>query len=383
MLVQAVALGALGACTPRGRSGPPANPSPAVTRPCARGDLSFTVSARPADPALGQPVTVTARLVVTGSAPCLLQLDKGAEVGLDVPGGSAVWRREVTWTVAAGSTQTVHPGQAFTAAAPWDGSVSSQASSGGQRTAIRAAPGSYLLEASGGLVVGQAAPVTFTVLPVGGPPPAALCPQYCYLAVLGDFDGRSPDEVFAVYSTEPASPGEPRTTIWRARLTLAAGPLDIDLSPYLGGGAPAPAVRAVADTNGDGRDEIFLETDSGASTEQVAIFGLTDAAAGSMLTPARVIGRTSGEPLATFPLGGTAGHQDGIECAIGPNGVHQLQVVGWQTIPGSGSVSLAQTTYRWSGLTLTWFSSASGTDQGDPLSLPDPYLERANAGLQC
>ena len=291
-----------------------------------------------------------------------------------------MWGSPVTWTTT-GSTLTVRPGAPLRGTTTWVGLVADFPT----RTPVRVGPGTFQLTADFGLPSFSSsirAPVaTVTVAATDGRPADVLCPQYCYQAVLGNFDGQSPDEVFAEYTTKPLQPGQPDSSLWRARLTVAGGPLpDIDLSRFLGGGALAPDVRGLADANGDGRDELFLEVDSGASTEQVGIFALV----GSTLTPVRIVGGHAGDPVARLPVLGSAGHNAGIACTVGPKGEHQLVSVGWATPAGATPVPWVQTTYLWRGLTLIPASTISGiADGGDAFTAQDPHVQAANAGLQC
>lgn len=214
------------------------------------------------------------------------------------------------------------------------------------------------------------------------PSPTAACPRYCFQMVHANLDGTNPNETISIYSTEPLGhyPFQPVSAdAWHLRVSLPSGPLpDLGLSQFGGlGSTKGPGVLAVVDANGDGRDEVFIRTDAGASTSFVTIFGL----AGAALKPATLPG---GRP-ATFPLSGTVTHQGAVSCRMGPSGP-ELVTDGMGLDPGQMSGISDETTYRWAGLALIQIADSQGAFSvpgADTRNITDPHALAAMNGLHC
>ena len=149
--------------------------------------------------------------------------------------------------------------------------------------------------------------------------------------VRGDFDGdRRPDVVFSY----GALGSDGRATSWFLRTVLASGgvsTLKLD--------APAQLeVLGAADADGDGRDEVFVQLDHGASTSFVAIY----AAGEGRLVPVTEDGKA---PL-RFGLNGSVTHGDGGACTTGPDGRRRLVIRSVERT-NEGAYGWVEKTYTW------------------------------------
>jgi hypothetical protein len=207
---------------------------------------------------------------------------------------------------------------------------------------------------------------------VASPTQSDICPHYCYSLFFANVDGKSATETVAVWSLSPFGPSIPSAGLgWGLRVTLAPGVHpDVPLSSF-GRLNRAPDVLAVRDVNAEGRDEVFIVTDAGASTEFVTIFGLS----GGTLKPAVFSDGTQ----ATLSLGGSVTHLSAITCRTGPGGTQELVQTSMLVNPNRWE----ERAYRWSGLTLASVSDSAGTFSGDPNTSTEPHVKAAVAGLHC
>jgi hypothetical protein len=349
-----------------------ASSSPVALSNCLPDDVGFQADT---EPRMGEPLQITATVQNRGQATCTVP-NNGAvtfTAELQTSGGAYIGTSIVTAQAEpSAGAQVLNPGETITGTATWD----MRADYFGSRRPIRPAPGAYSVTFD--FAESRRVTIGMLVTSPRGPPPDQLCPRYCYMAVVANLDGRSSAGTFAVYSSEPAQPEPLNRPVWRARITLSTGPpIDVALSPYLAGGR-SPEVIAVVDANGDGKDEVFLLIGGGASTDFVSIFGLV----GRTLEPVRIVGSAPALGIDSFPLGGSATHEGGLECRVGPGGVRQLVARGWGTFGAPGTVDWVETVYRWAGLTLVKVSERKGTIPGDPFPFSDPHVT-AGEELRC
>ena len=122
---------------------------------------------------------------------------------------------------------------------------------------------------------------------------------------VGDFDGDGAHDQLLAYA-ELGAAGEPSQ--WHVRVVLATGHVtDLALdntSDWIG--PNGLVARRAVDANGDGRDEGFVTSTGGASTDAYNLFGLT----GCQLRQVRV---TGADPL-RFAVGASVGHAEGFDC---------------------------------------------------------------------
>lgn len=143
----------------------------------------------------------------------------------------------------------------------------------------------------------------------------------------GDADGDGTDDELRTYRV-----GEE----WHLQVELAAdGGADLVL-PSFGGGV---GLVGGADVDGDGTDEVWARTGSGASATIVGLARMSACALERVLFP-------TGE-LAEVPIGGSVGTTSGLECSA--NGL----VTFTATLTDGETYDVVATTYALDGSTLT------------------------------
>jgi hypothetical protein len=181
----------------------------------------------------------------------------------------------------------------------------------------------------------------------------------CVSSVTGNFDGRSSNEVFLAYGLPAAADAPPH---WWARLIGPQGArrdFDLNASGDLHS-LRTPRLLGAADGNGDGRDEIFMAVDAGASTLFVAIAEVT----GGALRLARVA-TGPGAGATSFALGGSVTHGGGLECS-GSGSRRILRALSAWSSDGT-TYSWEEIDYLWQDQRLQWGAKSSGTaGVGDP-----------------
>lgn len=178
-----------------------------------------------------------------------------------------------------------------------------------------------------------------------GSPAAAGCLSHA----TGDFDGDGAADKLMIYADTWTS-DRAIPAFWNVKIAFASGNVHIGRLDGIDSRL-RPLTRIAGDANGDGRDEIFIHLDHGASTEFWAMY-LWD---GSGLVAAR----EGGEPL-RLPVFGSTGHGAGFRCSAGV-----LEVL------GAGRIG-PDPTYNWTRRTLEWT---------DHRTLTEVAVERGTAKL--
>ena len=136
---------------------------------------------------------------------------------------------------------------------------------------------------------------------------------------VGDFDGDGAHDQLLAYA-ELGAAGEPSQ--WHVRVVLATGHVtDLALdntSDWIG--PNGLVARRAVDANGDGRDEGFVTSTGGASTDAYNLFGLTGCQLRQVGSPAPIrCGSRSARRLA-MPKGSTARAPTGTADGCLPSG---------------------------------------------------------------
>jgi hypothetical protein len=190
----------------------------------------------------------------------------------------------------------------------------------------------------------------------------------CVSAVTGDLDGDHVGDLLIVFAGLDRSrrPGS-----WRARaITAAGGRADLTLVD-----GPSAAQRflrtsGAADADGDGREEIFVNADRGASTQFLEILALD----GGRLVAIEEHGRGR----LRIAVGGSVTHGDGGECRdVDGDGRPELVLASATTNDGR-IYTIEERVYRWSGREVVLETTTSRTLGGAA-----PAAGRAFYELEC
>lgn len=174
----------------------------------------------------------------------------------------------------------------------------------------------------------------------------------CIAEVSAELDADGKPDRFVIYADHDAS-GRPRG--WHADALLASGrrsSLPID---FVNEEQP-PGILGAVDADKDGRAEVFVQVDQGASTSFVALFHVV----GDQLE------RVKAEKTEiTFGLGGSVTHGAGIECReVDGRSPPELIASGASSEDGK-TYPWAENIYRWSAGNLTLWKTIEGTLRGD------------------
>lgn len=193
--------------------------------------------------------------------------------------------------------------------------------------------------------------VAATVVPFAAAavPNAGLPRRFCASSIRGRFDSDKRRDVAVVYSTRPRCDAVNGRS-WYLSVRLASGGV---LRRALGNDRPAfagesdfgcetwCAVRAVPDFNRDGRHEIEVSLQQGATQEQRGIYGVVR---GKLR---RFSGRPTGNRL-SFSYGGGLRYGAFVVCRTRPH-AHVVVAVGWGLVDDAHS-SVGETIYTFNGL---------------------------------
>jgi hypothetical protein len=194
--------------------------------------------------------------------------------------------------------------------------------------------------------------------------------------IAGDFDGDHARDQLLAYAELDAA-GQPSR--WQVRVELATGRVaDLTLDATWVGPNGLVARRAV-DANGDGRDEGFVTSTGGASSDAYNLFGL----AGCQLRQVRIAGSSALQIL----VGASLGHAEGFDCQRTDRRGRRLLTL-WgieraQDHPDGRSIyTWTATSYRWAAGTLVQpVGTTSGTFVAAPEDPPPAELTtRCGAG---
>lgn len=175
----------------------------------------------------------------------------------------------------------------------------------------------------------------------------------CIAAVSADLDADRKLDRFVVNADFGPS-GKPRG--WHAEALLAAGPRSRVQIEFVNEEQP-PAILGAVDADRDGRAEVFVQVDQGASTSFVGIFHVV----GDRLQRVK-----AGKQEITFGLGGSATHGAGIECReVDGKAPPELIAAGASSEDGE-TYPWVENIYRWADGNLTLWKTAEGTLRGDP-----------------
>lgn len=190
----------------------------------------------------------------------------------------------------------------------------------------------------------------FDRIGVGSPAAAG-----CLSQATGDFDGDGNADKLMIYADTWTS-DRAIPDFWNARIAFGSG--DVHIGRLEGiDKRLRPITRIAGDANGDGRDEIFVHLDHGASTEFWAMY-LWD---GSRLATARA----GGEPL-RLPVFGSTGHGAGFRCRAGV-----LELLGANRIGPDPTYNWTRRTLQWTDhRTLAEVAVERGAATGSPSGLP-------------
>lgn len=173
--------------------------------------------------------------------------------------------------------------------------------------------------------------------PIGLPDGAANIAE-----AAGDVDGDGADDDLLSYRLG--------TDDWRLRVELAAGGAADVVIPSFGDGAIA--VLGGADVDGDGDDEVWAQTGSGASAAIIGLARFTDC-------KLERVTFAGGDP-AEFPVGGSVGNAAGLDCE--GHGDPTADLTGYTaTNTGEGTYEVTATEYALEGTVLTQGASAVTT----------------------
>jgi hypothetical protein len=180
--------------------------------------------------------------------------------------------------------------------------------------------------------------------------------------IAGDFDGDHARDQLLAYAELDAA-GQPSR--WQVRVELATGRVaDLTLDATWVGPNGLVARRAV-DANGDGRDEGFVTSTGGASSDAYNLFGL----AGCQLRQVRIAGSSALQVL----VGASLGHAEGFDCQrVDRLGRRLLTLWGIERAQdhpdGRSTYTWTRTSYRWAAATLV---RPVGTTSGSFVAAPD------------
>jgi hypothetical protein len=163
--------------------------------------------------------------------------------------------------------------------------------------------------------------------------------------IAGDFDGDHARDQLLAYAELDAG-GQPRQ--WHVRAVLATGHIaDLVLDNTSGWIGPNGLVaRRAVDANGDGRDEGFVTSTSGASNDAYNLFVLAGCQLGQV--------RSAGAGVLQILVGGSVGHAEGFHCqGTDRHGRRLLTLWGVeraeQQPDGGSAYAYTKTSYRWVG----------------------------------
>ncbi|HEX9713780.1 MAG TPA: hypothetical protein VGB52_14655 [Actinomycetota bacterium] len=154
---------------------------------------------------------------------------------------------------------------------------------------------------------------------------------------------------------------------WRARALLANGAIHEVELPFIAG--VDPVVVGPVDANDDGRSEVFVITDRGASVEFMTLFEVHGDGVGQVLErdPEGAVNP------ARFAIGGSVTHGEGLACSDldgdGTSEIVRLRVV----LEREGAYRWERLAYRWNGgLLVFWKQDDNGLIEGDA---KDPHVD--------
>lgn len=190
-------------------------------------------------------------------------------------------------------------------------------------------------------------------------------PMFCSSRIDGDFDGDGRGDTASVYSTRSLC-DEAAGRHWFLLVTLDRGgklrrPLRKDRPAFSEGGHGCEfrcMVSAATDLNRDGRDELEVSLQQGASQEQRGFYGVV----GERLRRFGAGGQR--QPL-SFSYGGSVMHGAYVVCRA-ERGRHFVVGVEWgvTSTKSPGQVGFEEHVYRFEGRTFRHVRTGSGRSRG-------------------
>lgn len=117
-----------------------------------------------------------------------------------------------------------------------------------------------------------------------------------------DVDGDGTPDSISIHMDAEGGPG------CQAYLTVETRGEHLSVPAWLigaQGGLPQPQIKAIVDINSDGSKEIVLDEATGASTQFVGVYGISDG---------ELVWLRSREQQGLFPFGGSVGHIEAVDC---------------------------------------------------------------------
>lgn len=213
----------------------------------------------------------------------------------------------------------------------------------------------------------------------GQPCPEAADPRVprgsgCLAGIGADLDGDGVRDAFLLFA---ALGGGGRPLAWRAKaVTASAGAVQESAVETPSAEAIYPWLAMAADADGDGRDEVFVGVDHGASTEFLELFAVV----GTGIV--RV--EESGGGAMRIALGGSATHGNGVECRDADgDGRPELLLLGAVT-SDARRYDWQEQVYRWNGKTVARAETRRGTFEATDASHPrvQRYWQLSCAGTR-